>query len=65
MVPRRAWQTRRARVIYYFHSEHIPLFALDVYAKNERADLKPDEINQLKRVVKLIADAYMRKGKRT
>lgn len=52
-------------MIYYFHSEHIPLFALDVYAKNERADLKPDEINQLKRVVKLIADAYMRKGKRT
>jgi hypothetical protein len=27
-----------ARVIYYFHSEKLPLFALTVFAKNERAN---------------------------
>jgi len=27
------------RVIYYFHSERMPLYLLTVFAKNERADL--------------------------
>jgi len=27
-----------ARVIYYFHSERLPVFALTVFAKNEKAD---------------------------
>jgi len=52
-----------ARVIYYFHSERIPLFALDVYAKNERSDLSEDEKARLKRFVKAIADAAAKKGK--
>lgn len=47
-----------ARVIYYYHSEGVPLFALDAYAKNERTDLTQDEIMRLRRVVKAIADAY-------
>ncbi len=32
-----------ARVIYYFHSAAIPLYALAVYAKNVKADLSSDE----------------------
>ncbi len=28
-----------ARVVYYYHSEAMPLFALTAYAKNERANL--------------------------
>jgi hypothetical protein len=53
-----------ARVIYYFHSEQIPLFALDAYAKNEKADLKPEEVVRLRRVVKMIAEAFAnRSGK--
>ena len=28
-----------ARVIYFYHSADIPLFALSAYTKNERADL--------------------------
>jgi hypothetical protein len=44
-----------ARVIYYFHSERIPLFALGLYAKNDRSDLSRNEINRLQRFVKTIA----------
>lgn len=32
-----------ARVIYYYHSDAIPLFALLIYAKNEKADMTPAE----------------------
>ncbi len=37
-----------ARVIYYFHSEALPLLALDVYAKSEKTDLGLDEKKRLK-----------------
>ena len=32
-----------ARVIYYFLDDSIPLYALLVYAKNEKADLTPGD----------------------
>ena len=32
-----------ARVIYYFLDESMPLYALLVYAKAEKADLTPDD----------------------
>ena len=32
-----------ARVIYYYHSAAVPLYALAVYAKNEKSDLTADE----------------------
>jgi hypothetical protein len=28
-----------ARVIYYYHNESIPLYALDIYAKNQKTNL--------------------------
>ena len=31
------------RVIYYFHDRHIPIYALLLYSKNERADLTSNE----------------------
>jgi mRNA-degrading endonuclease RelE of RelBE toxin-antitoxin system len=31
------------RVIYYFYDEDVPIYALVIYGKNERADLTPDE----------------------
>jgi hypothetical protein len=34
-----------ARVVYYYHSDAMPIFALTAYAKNDRADLdryRPD-----------------------
>jgi len=39
------------RVIYYFHSEKLPLLALDIYSKNEKADLTPREKKQLRAAV--------------
>ncbi len=35
------------RVIYYFHSEAFPLFLLNVYAKNQQANLTKAERNEL------------------
>jgi hypothetical protein len=43
-----------ARVIYYFHSERLPVFALTVFAKNERANLTPAERNVMAAVVEAI-----------
>ena len=31
------------RVIYYFYDEGMPIYALLIYGKNERADLTPDQ----------------------
>jgi hypothetical protein len=46
-----------ARVIYYFHSEHLPLLALDIYAKNEKDDLTPSEKKQLRKIVERFVKA--------
>lgn len=35
------------RVIYYYHSDRIPLYLLTAFAKGERADLSADEKHQL------------------
>ena len=44
------------RVIYYFHSERMPLYLLTVFAKNERADLTQQERNGLSKLVKLLIE---------
>jgi mRNA-degrading endonuclease RelE of RelBE toxin-antitoxin system len=36
-----------ARVIYYFHSDHAPLYLLTVYGKGEKTDLTENERNEL------------------
>lgn len=43
-----------ARVIYYFHSERLPVFALTVFAKNEKTNLSPAERNAMAAIVKAI-----------
>jgi hypothetical protein len=43
-----------ARVIYYFHSERLPVFALTLFAKNEKADLTAAERNAMAKVVRTI-----------
>ena len=50
-----------ARVIYYYHSEAMPLFALTAYAKNERANLTQADRNDFRRLTALLAEAYMRR----
>ena len=43
------------RVIYYFHSETIPVFLLNVFAKNEKASLSKAECKALKKAAAELA----------
>ena len=42
------------RVIYYFHSEAMPLYLLTVFGKNEKADLSGTERNELAALVRFL-----------
>lgn len=46
------------RTIYYYHNQQIPLFLLDVYAKNERANFTEADKRTLKRVLAEIVKQY-------
>jgi hypothetical protein len=46
------------RVIYYFHSELMPLYLLTVFAKNERANLNKAERNELAGLVDMLVAAW-------
>lgn len=50
-----------ARVIYFYHSNEIPLFLLTVFRKNERADLSQSERNDFRRLTKMLAEPYRRR----
>ena len=39
-----------ARVIYYYHSERVPLFLLSAFPKNEKANLSRAERNAMKQL---------------
>lgn len=47
-----------ARVIYYFHSESLPLFLLAVYGKNEKANLTKAERNMMSKLVPMLVAGY-------
>jgi hypothetical protein len=49
------------RVIYYFHDETLPVFMLNVFAKNEKANLSKAERNALRRYVPIMTAAYRSK----
>ncbi len=46
------------RVIYYFHSESIPLYLLTLFAKNERANLTKAQRNELADLTGLLVRAW-------
>jgi len=50
-----------ARVVYYYHSEAMPLFALTAYAKNEQADLRQADRNDFRRLTALLVEASARR----
>ena len=51
-----------ARVIYYYHSERLPVVMLDMYAKNVKANLTKAERNAMtKRIPKLIRTLQQRR----
>src|SRR5580692_956757 len=49
------------RVITFYSGDDIPVFLLNVFAKNDKTDLSPAERNELKRVLADLADAYRRR----
>ena len=51
------------RVIYFFHSTDIPLFLLNVFAKNEKANISQAERNDLKQLTGLLVEEYHKGGK--
>lgn len=50
-----------ARVIYFFAGNEVPLFALTMFAKNERVDLSQEERNSFRRLTKLLIETYRRR----
>ncbi len=46
------------RVIYYFHSEAMPLYLLTMFAKSERANLSKAERNELAGLVDLLVQQW-------
>jgi hypothetical protein len=51
-----------ARVVYYYHSERLPVFLLSAYAKNQKANLTQSEKNSMKRLIHALLAGY--RGKR-
>lgn len=47
------------RVVYYFHSDLMPLYLLTVFAKNERANLTKAERNELAGLVDMLVAAWL------
>ena len=46
-----------ARVIYFFHSERIPLYLLTIFGKNEQSNLSQAERNTLRALVERLVAA--------
>jgi len=51
------------RVIYFFYSMDIPLFILNIFAKNEKTNISQAERNELKKLTGLLVKQYHEKGK--
>jgi hypothetical protein len=49
-----------ARVIYYYHSDRLPVFLLAAYAKNEKANLSKAERNAMKKLIPMLVEGYAR-----
>lgn len=46
------------RVVYYYHDMEIPLFALALFSKSEKANLTQAERNELREIMPRIVKAY-------
>lgn len=50
------------RVIYYYHNKSLPLFMLNVFAKNEKANLTKAERNEMKSLLPRLVTGYPGRG---
>ena len=46
------------RVIYFYHSKEMPLFILNIFAKNEKVNITQAEKNELKKLSDLLVKQY-------
>jgi hypothetical protein len=53
-----------ARVIYYFHSERLPIFLLAAYGKKEKANLSRAERNAMAKLIPMLVQGYPGKPER-
>jgi hypothetical protein len=51
------------RIIYFFQSGEIPLFLLNVFAKNEKENISQADRNELKKLSSILIDSYKNKEK--
>jgi len=49
------------RAIYYYHGGDFPLFLLNVFAKNEKANLTKAERNEMKKLVPRLIAGYRKR----
>jgi hypothetical protein len=56
----RRGKSRSIRVIYYFHSERMPLYLLAAFGKNEQANLSQRERNLLAKSVNELVASWKR-----
>lgn len=47
-----------ARVIYFYHNEHVPIFLLMAYAKSRQGDLAPAQRAAMRRIAAAIVKEY-------
>ena len=48
-------------MIYYFHDEAMPLFLLNVFAKNEKANLTKAEQNEIRSLLPRLVAGYRKR----
>jgi hypothetical protein len=49
------------RVIYYFHSDVMPLYLITLFGKNEQSDLSAEQCNQLADLAEQLRLTWIRK----
>ncbi|WP_245577911.1 type II toxin-antitoxin system RelE/ParE family toxin [Maridesulfovibrio bastinii] len=45
------------RVVYYYHDCKVPLFALNLFSKNEKSNLTKAERNMMKKLVQILVQS--------
>jgi hypothetical protein len=50
-----------ARAIYYYHDQSLPLFLLNVFTKNEKANLTKAERNEMKELLPRLIAGYRKR----
>jgi hypothetical protein len=50
------------RVIHFFADDRFPVFVLDVFAKNEKANYSAAELAEVRAIAKLLTETYARRA---